>query len=154
MLLPFKLLSNKNGTASRLTQDYFSNTQVIHMSSAQQKKLTANIKAQGCAAKIGPAELAQIVQSLPQFSSPELLFGTKNFEDAAVYKLSDKQALVYTIDFFPPIIDDAYLFGRIAAVNALSDVYAMGGKPLLALNVFCFPTCDYPLDLAQSIIAG
>lgn len=124
------------------------------MSSAQQKKLTANIKAQGCAAKIGPLELAQIVASLPQFSSEKLICGTKNFEDAAVYKLTEELALVYTTDFFPPLIDDPYLFGRIAAVNALSDVYAMGGKPLLALNIFCFPTCDYPLDLAQAIIAG
>ena len=124
------------------------------MSSAQQKKLTAHIKAQGCAAKIGPVELAQIVASLPQFNSDKLICGNKNFEDAAVYKLTDELALVYTTDFFPPLIDDPYLFGRIAAVNALSDVYAMGGKPLLALNIFCFPTCDYPLELAQAIIAG
>lgn len=124
------------------------------MSSAQQKKLTANIKAQGCAAKIGPLELAQIVQSLPEFSSERLICGTKNFEDAAVYKLTDEITLLATIDFFPALIDDPYLYGRIAAVNALSDIYAMGGTPLLALNVFCFPTCDYPLELAQAIIAG
>ena len=124
------------------------------MSSAQSKKLSANIKAQGCAAKLSPLELAQIVKSLPQFHSENLLCGTKNFEDAAVYKFSDDLAIVSTIDFFPPLMDDAYLYGRVAAVNALSDVYAMGGTPLLALNVFCFPTCDYPLSLAEEIIAG
>lgn len=124
------------------------------MSSAQSKKLTANIKAQGCAAKLSPVELAQIVRSMPTFASDNLLCGTKNFEDAAVYKFSDQLAIVSTIDFFPPLIDDPFLYGRIAAVNALSDVYAMGGKPLLALNVFCFPTCDYPLELAEEIIRG
>ncbi len=124
------------------------------MSSAQNKKLTANIKAYGCAAKLSALELAQIVDSLPKFGSENLLCGTKNFEDAAVYKFSEDLAIVYTIDFFPPLIDDPFLYGRIAAVNALSDVYAMGGAPLLALNVFCFPTCDYPLSLAKEIIAG
>lgn len=124
------------------------------MSSAQNKKLTANIKAQGCAAKISALELAQIVKSLPEFNSENLICGTKNFEDAAVYKISEELALISTIDFFPPLIDDPFLYGRIAAVNALSDVYAMGGKPILALNVFCFPTCDYPLTIAEEIIAG
>ena len=124
------------------------------MSSAQSKKLTANIKAFGCASKISPAELAQIVGSLPSFESENLLAGTKNFEDAAVYKMSDDLAIVATIDFFPPLLDDPFLYGKIAAINALSDIYAMGGKPLFALNVFCFPTCDYPLELAQQIIAG
>ncbi|MBX9686121.1 MAG: selenide, water dikinase SelD [Candidatus Obscuribacterales bacterium] len=124
------------------------------MSPAEKHKLTANIKAQGCAAKLSPLELAQIVKSLPKVKSENLLCGTDNFEDAAVYKFSDELAIVSTIDFFPPLIDDPYLYGRIAAVNALSDVYAMGGKPLLALNVFCFPSCDYPLTLAEEIIRG
>ncbi len=123
------------------------------MSSAS-GKLTANIKAQGCAAKLSPLELSQILRSMPSFDSPNLLCGNKNFEDAAVYKIDDDLAIVSTIDFFPPVIDDPYLYGRIAAVNALSDIYAMGGKPLFALNVFCFPTCDYPLSIAEAIIAG
>lgn len=117
-------------------------------------KLTANIKAQGCAAKLSPVELSQILHSMPSFESSALLCGSKNFEDAAVYKINDEMAIVSTIDFFPPVIDDPYLYGRIAAVNALSDIYAMGGKPLFALNVFCFPTCDYPLSIAEAIIAG
>lgn len=124
------------------------------MSSAQANKLTANIKAYGCAAKISAAELAQIVGSLPNFDDERLLAGTKNFEDAAVYKLSEDLAIISTIDFFPPLLDDPFMYGKIAATNALSDVYAMGGVPLLALNVFCFPTCDLPLELAQQIIAG
>lgn len=124
------------------------------MSSAESKKLTANIKAYGCAAKISASELAQIISALPQFESEKLLTGTKNFEDAAVYKLSEELAIISTIDFFPPVLDDPFMYGKIAATNALSDVYAMGGTPLLALNVFCFPTCDYPIEVAGQIIAG
>lgn len=117
-------------------------------------KLTAHVKAGGCAAKIAPAELAEIVQSLPKFVDPQLLTSTDSFEDAAVYKLSDDVALVQTIDFFPPVVDDPYLFGRISAVNALSDVYATGGRPITCLAMLCFPTCDFPLSVAQEILRG
>ncbi len=117
-------------------------------------KLTANIKAAGCAAKIGPGELNQIVRTLSGSTCAELLTGIRNFEDAAVYKITDELAIVQTVDFFPPVVDDPFLYGRIAAVNALSDVYAMGGRPILALNVFCFPTCDYPIEVAAEILRG
>jgi selenide,water dikinase len=118
------------------------------------RKLTANIKAAGCAAKISAVELREIVKALPAFDSPALLTSVNSFEDAAVYKLSEQLALVQTIDFFPPVVDDPYLYGRIAAANALSDIYAMGARPLVALTVFCFPTCDYPLQVAREILAG
>src|SRR5271155_5748550 len=104
-------------------------------------KLTANVKAAGCAAKISSAELSSIVRSLPTGVDPNLLTGMENFEDAAVYKISDDLAIVQTLDFFPAVVDDPFTFGRIAAANALSDVYAMGGRPVLALNILCFPTC-------------
>ncbi len=120
----------------------------------QQKKLTANVKAGGCAAKLGAAELAKILAHLPQKSPPELLAGIGNFEDAAVYKISDDIAIVQTIDFFPPVVDDPYLFGQIAATNALSDVYAMGGRPVIALNVLCFPTCDFDEQVLADILKG
>ncbi|HEY9786105.1 MAG TPA: selenide, water dikinase SelD [Candidatus Obscuribacterales bacterium] len=118
------------------------------------RKLTANIKAAGCAAKIGSAELKRALSSLPRITMPELIAGIDNFEDAAVYKLSEELAIIQTIDFFPPVVDDPQLFGRIAATNALSDVYAMGGKPILALNVLCFPTCDYPTEVVEEILRG
>lgn len=118
------------------------------------KKLTANVKAGGCAAKLGAGELAKILAALPSNTVPELLAGIGNFEDAAVYKISEDLAIVQTIDFFPPLLDDPYLYGQIAATNALSDVYAMGGRPILALNVLCFPTCDYPEKVLAEILRG
>lgn len=118
------------------------------------KILTANVKAGGCAAKIGAAELQQILTNLPLTTSPHLLTGMEHFEDAAVYKLSDELAIIQTIDFFPPVVDDPFLYGMIAAANALSDVYAMGGTPLLALNVLCFPTCDFPIEVVRDIVRG
>ena len=107
--------------------------------------LTRNVKAAGCAAKMSAHELKQILAGLPKVHDANLLTSITNFEDAAVYKLSDDQAMIQTVDFFPPVVDDPYLFGQIAATNALSDIYAMGGRPILALAIFCFPTCDYPL---------
>ncbi len=121
-------------------------------------KLTANVKAGGCAAKISSAELHEILASVSgndiRKACPELMTGIDNFEDAAVYKLSERSAIIQTVDFFPPVVDDPYLFGVIAATNALSDIYAMGGRPILALNVLCFPTCDFPLEVVARILKG
>lgn len=116
--------------------------------------LTANVKSAGCAAKMSSAELQQILTNLPVTTSPNLMAGMENFEDAAVYRLTDDLAVVQTIDFFPPVVDDPYLFGMIAAANALSDIYAMGAKPILALNVLCFPTCDFPIEVVREIVRG
>lgn len=118
------------------------------------RKLTANVKAAGCAAKISSLELKQVLSSLPRQDCPELLTSLENFEDAAVYKITEDIAIIETVDFFPPVVDDPFLFGRIAAVNALSDVYAMGGNPVIALNILCFPTCDYPLEVVEEILQG
>jgi selenide, water dikinase len=117
-------------------------------------KLTTNVKAAGCAAKMSSHELKQILAGLPKVHDPNLLSSITNFEDAAVYKLNDEQAVIQTVDFFPPVVDDPYLFGQIAATNALSDIYAMGGTPLLALAIFSFPTCDFPLSIAAEILRG
>lgn len=116
--------------------------------------LTDRVKATGCAAKISASQLSAIVRTLPQFASPQLLTSIESFEDAAVYKLSEELALVQTIDFFPPVVDDPYTFGCVAAANALSDIYAMGATPTLALNVLGFPICDFPLEIAQRILEG
>lgn len=97
--------------------------------------------------------MAQVLSQLPKISDPKLLVGTNNSDDAAVYQISDTQALVLTIDFFPPIVDDPWHFGAIAACNALSDIYAMGGTPVLALNVSCFPE-GMDLDILSEILKG
>ncbi|MCC6978007.1 MAG: selenide, water dikinase SelD [Candidatus Melainabacteria bacterium] len=122
--------------------------------SESSRKLTANVKAAGCAAKISSLELKQVLSSIKRPQCPELLTSLDNFEDAAVYKITEDIAIVETVDFFPPVVDDPFLFGRIAAVNALSDVYAMGGNPVIALNILCFPTCDYPLEVVEEILKG
>jgi len=121
------------------------------------KTLTAGLKAGGCAAKISALELQQLLRNLkPATVRPaaNLLTSLENFEDAAVYKISEDLAIVQTVDFFPPMLDDPYLFGQVAATNALSDIYAMGGTPILALNIVCFPTCDFPMDVLQKILEG
>lgn len=93
----------------------------------------------GCGAKIGPGELAGILGQLPTFSDPRLTVGFDSSDDAAVFRLNDETSLISTADFFSPMVDDARSFGRIAATNAMSDVWAMGGTPVLALNIVCFP---------------
>ena len=95
--------------------------------------LTQLASAAGCGAKIGPKVLAQVVGKLPKFTDPMLLVGPETSDDAAVYKINDELAMIHTVDFFPPVVDDPYMYGQIAAANALSDVYAMGGVPKLAL---------------------
>jgi selenide,water dikinase len=90
---------------------------------------------------------------LPKFDDPDLLVGFETSDDAAVYRISDELAIIQTVDLFPPIVDDPYDFGRIAAANALSDVYAMGGYPKLAMNILCYPE-DLPADTVQAILRG
>jgi selenide,water dikinase len=93
----------------------------------------------GCGAKIAASDLSAFLAELPVKRDPKLLVGYNTSDDAAVYQIDDRRGLVSTVDFFPPMVDDPYLFGKIAAANALSDVYAMGGTPLFALNLLCFP---------------
>jgi selenide,water dikinase len=109
----------------------------------------------GCGCKIAPGVLRDLLGELPLAQAfPDLLVGVESGDDAAVYKLNEQQAIVATTDFFMPIVDDAYDFGRIAATNALSDVYAMGGKPILALAVVGMPIDKLPLDTIRQILAG
>jgi len=103
---------------------------------------------------MGPGDLSRALAALPLKSDPRLLVGRETFDDAGVFRLSDDLALVQTVDFFAPIVDDPYDFGQIAAANALSDVYAMGGQPLTALNIVAFPTKDLPLEVLTRILAG
>jgi selenide, water dikinase len=103
---------------------------------------------------MGPGDLSRALAALPLKSDPRLLVGRETFDDAGVFRVSDDLALVQTVDFFAPIVDDPFDFGQIAAANALSDVYAMGGQPLTALNIVAFPTGELPLDVLTQILAG
>ena len=116
-------------------------------------KLTKLAKCAGCGAKVGAGVLAQLLDGIQVHSDPNLLVGFDKSDDASVYKISDELALVQTVDFFPPIADDPYLFGQIAATNALSDVYAMGGEPKLALNLMCVPK-DMPGEAVHQMLRG
>jgi len=107
----------------------------------------------GCAAKVGPGTLAGVLGNLPKFCDPNLLVGTDTSDDAAVYKVSDDLAMIQTLDFFTPVADDPYDFGQIAAANALSDVYAMGGTPKTALNIVAFPK-DMDVEILGEILRG
>lgn len=118
-------------------------------------KLTRFSHGGGCGCKIAPDVLRDMLAGVPLAQSfPDLLVGLESGDDAAVYKLNDQQAIVATTDFFMPIVDDAFDFGRIAATNALSDVYAMGGKPILALAIVGMPVNTLPLATIQQILAG
>ena len=107
----------------------------------------------GCTAKLGPAALARVLEKLPRPTDPALLVGTESSDDAAVYKLADDLAIVQTLDFFPPMVEDPYVFGQVAAANALSDVYAMGGRVVTALNIVCFPE-KMDLNILGRILQG
>ncbi len=118
-------------------------------------KLTSFSHGGGCGCKIAPGILADILKNSTGFPVPkELLVGIETSDDAAVYKLNDEQALIATTDFFMPIVDDPYDFGRIAATNAISDVYAMGGTPIMALALVGMPINKLPIDIIGKIIKG
>jgi selenide,water dikinase len=115
--------------------------------------LLSNCSSGGCGAKIGPGELAALLGDIRVKEDPDLLVGFGGRDDAAVYRLSGSTALVSTADFFPPMVEDPFLFGKIAAANAFSDIYAMGGRPLFALNLVCFPE-KAGKDILGHILAG
>ena len=109
----------------------------------------------GCGCKLAPSVLSSILTKMPAAAPfANLLVGTETADDAAVYRLNDRQAVIATTDFFLPIVDDPFQFGRIAAANALSDVYAMGGSPILALAILGMPVDKLPVETAQQILAG
>jgi selenide, water dikinase len=124
----------------------------IHMPTAF-PKLTSMAKAAGCAAKLNPATLDAVLRKLPRQSDPNVLVGFDTNDDAGIYKISETLALVQTVDFFTPIVDDPNLFGQIAAANSLSDVYAMGGTPISSLSIVGFPEKGDP-EILEAIIRG
>ena len=111
-------------------------------------------KGGGCTAKLGPAVLSRVLSQIPKVKDANLLIGYESSDDAAVYKLTEDLAIVQTLDFFPPMVDDPYVFGQVAAANALSDVYAMGGEVKTALNIVCFPEAMDLNVLGQILLGG
>ncbi len=107
----------------------------------------------GCTAKLGPGALSYVLEKLPRPNDPNLLIGFQSSDDAAVYRLADDLAVVMTLDFFPPMVEDPYTFGQIAAANALSDIYAMGADVKTALNIVCFPE-NWDLNILGRILEG
>jgi selenide,water dikinase len=120
-----------------------------------ERRLTSFSHGAGCGCKLGPEQLASLMRSISLPSAgPEVLVASDTGDDAAVYRLSSGEALVATLDFFTPIVDDPYDWGRIAATNAFSDVYAMGGTPFLALNIVSWPVDDLPLEMLGRVLQG
>ncbi len=123
--------------------------------SGRKERLTDFANCAGCAGKLSSQGVAQILRTLPpRPADPNLLVGTETSDDAGVYRIADGLALVQTVDFFPPLVDDPFQFGQIAATNALSDVYAMNGRPLTVLNIVGFPDEDLPLEVLGEILRG
>lgn len=129
-------------------------TQTEHPADGEPIRLTQLAQRAGCAAKHPPNYLLPLLQTLPPLQDPNVLVGSITADDAAVYKLSDELALVLTTDFFTPVVDRPYDFGAVAAANALSDVYAMGGKPLAALSIVGFPDVSLPVTVLAEILRG
>jgi selenide, water dikinase len=123
------------------------------MSETKSFRLTETVKAGGCASKLSPEILDKVLAKLPKQQDPNVLVGFDHADDAGVYRITPDLALVQTVDFFTPMVDDPYTFGQIAATNALSDVYAMGGRPITALAHVCFPA-NGELEILESVLAG
>lgn len=117
------------------------------------QKLTAQVQAGGCASKLSPKLLDQVLGAIPRIPNPNVLVGFETADDAGVYRLTDDLGIVQTIDFFTPVVDDPFTFGGIAAANALSDIYAMGGVPVSSLSAVAFPAKGDP-EILKAIILG
>lgn len=116
--------------------------------------LLSTVEYGGCSAKIPAGQLSELLREIPILKNSNVLVDVETHDDAGVYRLNDETALIVTTDFFPPVCSDAYEFGEIAAANSLSDVYAMGGTPLLVLNLNMFPASKIPLTVLRDILAG
>jgi selenide,water dikinase len=137
-----EMMPANNAVASKIIEDH------------SQFKLTQYTHGLGCACKIEPKKLEQILKHIQIIPHPDILVGIESSDDAAVYRINDNTAIVQTLDFFTPIVDDPYDFGAIAAANALSDIYAMGAKPLFALNIVGFPQNTLPMSVLERILKG
>jgi selenide,water dikinase len=116
--------------------------------------LLSTVETGGCSAKIPPRALEELLKDFPVPTDPRILVDISSHDDAGVYKINDETALVITTDFFPPMVSDGYDFGLVAATNSISDVYAMGGTPLVALNIMMFPSIRIPMEVYRDILRG
>lgn len=116
--------------------------------------LLSTVQQGGCSAKIPQEKLTELLATLPLPKHPDILVDIESHDDAGVFRINDQTALILTTDFFPPVCSDAYQFGQIAAANALSDIYAMGGEALLALNIVLFPSATIPMEVLGEILRG
>lgn len=132
-------------------QPQLSSTEVNDFSDVRLTKFTQGL---GCACKLRPQELEKILKDIPKTTNPNILIDTANSDDAAVYKINEETALIQTVDFFTPIVDNPYDFGAIAAANSLSDIYAMGATPIFALNIVGFPSNRLPMSVLKQILQG
>ncbi|MGH2674538.1 MAG: selenide, water dikinase SelD [Actinomycetota bacterium] len=122
---------------------------------AEERRLTSFSHGAGCACKLSPQDLTEVLERLGPATRPaEVVVATDTKDDAAVYRLPDGTGLIQTVDFFTPIVDDPFDWGRVAAANAISDVYAMGGRPILALNLVAWPVDDLPLEMLSRVLEG
>lgn len=131
-----------------------SGTQLYMSENNDPIRLTQFTHGLGCACKMRPADLEKVLANMPPVNDPGVIVGADKRDDAAVYRLTDDLALVQTVDFFTPVVDDPYTFGAIAAANSLSDIYAMGAKPVFALNIAAFPVNRLPLNVLEAILKG
>ncbi|MGV9169608.1 MAG: selenide, water dikinase SelD [Promethearchaeia archaeon] len=125
-----------------------------HSEQKETYKLTRYTHGLGCACKLRPQALEEVLRTLPVPTDPNILVGIETSDDAAVYRVNDEMAIVQTVDFFTPIVDEPYWFGAISAANSLSDIYAMGAKPILGVNIVGFPSNRLPLSVLEEILAG
>ena len=124
------------------------------MDNTKKIKLTQYSSGAGWACKLSAKDLTQVLSKLNSISKSNSNSGFENFDDCSIYKINDKQSIIQSVDFFTPIVDDPYTFGLISAANSISDIYAMGGKPLFALNIVAFPSDDLSLDVLSEILRG
>ncbi|MBN1336241.1 MAG: selenide, water dikinase SelD [Deltaproteobacteria bacterium] len=142
------------GQAWRRQGDLWLPSTLQAMNAPSSVALTRGSAYGGCGAKLSRGQLSTLLCGLPRLESPDLLVGIETIDDAGVVRVAPDLAIVHTVDFFPPIVDDPFSFGRIAAANALSDVYAMGGKPLAGMNLVSYPTASYGKEVLKEILRG
>lgn len=156
----FSNTSNEISSAAKqiiITHNNLKNTSASSYSpgiNLNEVKLTQFTQGLGCACKLKPQSLEKVLEKIPEFKNPNIMVDMKSSDDAAVYKLNRNTAIVETVDFFTPVVDDPYSFGAIAAANSLSDIYAMGAKPLYALNIVGFPSTRLPMTVLEEILKG
>ena len=124
------------------------------MAKSREIRLSETVRCAGCASKISPKDLKDVLTDIPLVSDPKVIRGMESLDNGGVYQLTEDLAIIQSVDFFPPLVDDPYAFGQIATANALSDIYVMGGTPITALNLVCFPIETMDVSILKDILRG